>query len=104
MKTEPKKTKVVSIDIPESDSGYVLHIRRRGFKSNWVAYRYSREVVEEAKKQFEQEDGVVEVTIIPAAAWQKEQDSKPPELQAHDDWDRPTNAMAAPLITTLEED
>jgi hypothetical protein len=91
------------VEIPESDSGYVLIVHREGFKSTHVHFRYSREVVEAAKRRLEEREDVVRVVVEPAASYQERMDREPLERQAHDDWGGPIQVLRAPLITTLAE-
>jgi hypothetical protein len=82
-----------------AESGYVLIVYRTPFKSSEVRGRYTRSIVEEAKKRIEQWDDVQRVVIEEAFEFQARAEQK--RKCPRDDWGFAVNVMQFPLVDWL---
>jgi hypothetical protein len=84
-----------------AESGYVLIVHRKGFRSTEVHGRYSHDVLEEAKRRLERREDVQRVVIEDADAFQAREDDgsehRPWYARLHDDFGEPVNVLDFPL-------
>jgi hypothetical protein len=91
-----------------AESGYVLIVHRKGYRSTHVHGRYGQDVVEEAKRRLverDEYDEIQRIEVQDAEAFQAHEENEPVLLnRLHDDWGQLINVLRDfSLITALDQ-